>query len=293
MDINEGMTGMKNGNNPGDCLAVQTEMGEKRDALYNGNRDNDMMRMSGMRAASPSGLSSGDRGCPSLLPCPGIRGSMTVEAAFAVPVFFLALLAVCWILPLLSVRLQNTSLLMNATVNYETYGTKLSSIAGFLKSGTVILWDEQETPFCYIKVSQKLPFGGMRLRTYQQMQCSRYEGVSMASQSSGTGWVYLAERASVYHEDVMCSYLKPTILSYTPTQAQEQRNRSGEKYYACEGCCKGGESPAGVVYLSPYGNRFHATRDCPKLKRNVRRVRREEVGNLPPCSKCGRERSEE
>lgn len=285
---------MKHGKRPGDRLMVQTRMGERRDALYKGNEDNDKERMSGMRAASPSSLCSDDRGCPSLLPCPEIRGSMTVEAALAVPVFFLSLLAVCWILPLLSVRLQNTSLLMNATVNYETYGTKLSSITGLLKSGNVILWDEQETPFCYIKASQKLPFGGLRLRTYQQMQCSRYEGVSMAAQSDGTGWVYLTERGSVYHENAMCSYLKPTILSYTRAQAQEQRNRSGEKYYACEGCCKGGESPAaGVVYLSPYGNRFHTARDCPKLKRSVRRVRREEVGNLPPCSKCGRERSTE
>lgn len=48
-----------------------------------------------------------------------------------------------------------------------------------------------------------------------------------------------------------------------------------------------GFSAAAMVYFTSYGDRYHIRKECSKLKRNVRAVRRSKAGNLSPCSKCG------
>ena len=64
----------------------------------------------------------------------------------------------------------------------------------------------------------------------------------------------------------------------------ELEDKDGSIYYACESC---GSNCTNVVFVSPYGNRYHSTINCDKLKRNVIAVPISEVGERTPCSKCG------
>ncbi|MBD8948918.1 MAG: pilus assembly protein, partial [Blautia obeum] len=59
------------------------------------------------------------------------------------------------------------------------------------------------------------------------------------------------------------------------------RNKSGEKYHACERCRAGS---AGSVYITGEGNRYHGSLSCSGLKRTVEEVLQKDCG-LRPCSK--------
>ena len=54
-------------------------------------------------------------------------------------------------------------------------------------------------------------------------------------------------------------------------------------YSPCEYC---GAESGSIVYVTPEGKRYHSDRYCSRLKRDVQRKKLSEV-NLPPCSKCG------
>ena len=42
-------------------------------------------------------------------------------------------------------------------------------------------------------------------------------------------------------------------------------------------------------YITPYGDRYHKEKDCAGLRRSIRKLKKSQVGDLPACSKCGRE----
>lgn len=60
-----------------------------------------------------------------------------------------------------------------------------------------------------------------------------------------------------------------------------------EGFRICRYCRK---AQAGtMVYVTEYGECYHTTKTCSRLYRNVHRIRLSET-DLPPCSKCGEER---
>ncbi len=233
------------------------------------------------------------RRCPSVF-SQWMSASITVEAALVTPFFFLALLSFSWVFQILSTQLQVQSCLVQASHEYACYGTHLSTVSSLTKTGTWIRWKETDgVPVCYVDYREHLPFlqrNWTGISLYQQLISSEYAGESMKSEEENNQdeTVYIAENATVYHKSPDCTYLHMRISSYTRAQVRMKRNTSGEIYYPCEDCCRKQEVGDGeVVYIGNYGNRFHLHRDCSKLKRTVREVKRSEVGDLPACSKCG------
>jgi len=217
-------------------------------------------------------------------------GSLTVEAAFCATIFFLALFSLLYLFSMLLWINQTQMRLASAVWQYECFSTKLGSAEAFLKQSVLIRWDEEQN-ICYVKEIQGIPFLGgrfFRIPMYQQMQINHYTGRSMVSEGKDSEeYVYLAETGTVYHRDKGCVYLNPDIQSMRYHRVDAQRNRSGAKYKACKSCCKGiGITSGGIVYLTPYGDRFHISRTCSGLKRTVRKVPLSGIGSMPPCSKC-------
>ncbi len=222
------------------------------------------------------------------------HGSLTVEASLSVPVFFIVVFSLFYILRILfdmncmEVRLADTAR------NYAIYDTKLATVTNVIKDKTLILWkDNQKIPVCYVSYKEEIPFIGsefVKLRLYQQMAVSPYKGRTMASDKNKekSEFVYVTPKGKVYHRDKRCTYLKPRVKSESGKKIEKIRNSSGAIYHSCELCCKGKEAKDfDVVYITTYGNRFHADSSCRGIKKEARRIKLSEAGNMPPCSKCG------
>ena len=97
--------------------------------------------------------------------------------------------------------------------------------------------------------------------------------------------VYVTEHGEVYHRDVGCRYLKPSVKSVPYSQVGSLRNKDRSKYYPCEYC--GGNVAGGNVFITDYGEKFHTNVSCPGLKRKIYTIPISEVGGRGPCSGCG------
>lgn len=123
---------------------------------------------------------------------------------------------------------------------------------------------------------------------------SRYYGHSWTGYDvSGNGdtdrqqeeMVYITEHGEVYHKDIDCKHLKPSVKSISFSGLEKERNADRKKYYPCEYC--GEHLYAGNVFVTKYGEKYHGDIDCPGLKRKIYTIPISEVGGRSPCSACG------
>lgn len=97
--------------------------------------------------------------------------------------------------------------------------------------------------------------------------------------------VIVAKRGVVYHNDPNCVYINPHVQEVDASDLGHLRANNGAVYHPCEYCHP---SKKGNVYISPYGNRYHSSRSCSRLTRNVHEETVEEASShLRPCPKCG------
>lgn len=98
--------------------------------------------------------------------------------------------------------------------------------------------------------------------------------------------VYVTESGSVYHRNPGCSYLNVSLKQIPGSAVKSAGNQYGEHYSACEICSRN-QNPAGVVYVTERGNRYHNLESCSGLKRTVRLVKASSVQEMGACSRCG------
>ena len=102
--------------------------------------------------------------------------------------------------------------------------------------------------------------------------------------------VYMTEYGTVYHESRACGYLNVVVRPVIADRIEEERNSSGRRYKLCERCDN--REPAGTVYVSSGGEKYHLVASCPALKRTIQEKTREEVAGIPACHKCGNRKEE-
>lgn len=101
-------------------------------------------------------------------------------------------------------------------------------------------------------------------------------------------YVYITDRGSVYHRKRSCRFLNISIKEVKGREIAKKRSKDGEKYYACSVCCSSGAGEKGqTFYITDYGNRYHASILCPDLKRTIRVVLLSQAGGRKPCKECG------
>jgi hypothetical protein len=99
--------------------------------------------------------------------------------------------------------------------------------------------------------------------------------------------VYVTTTGKVYHKSASCSHIDLSVsaIQGLPTA---QRNDSGGKYYPCEKCCKGQQNSYATFYITSDGTRYHSSRSCSKITRNVKEIPIDQVGDRPACKRCGK-----
>ena len=79
-------------------------------------------------------------------------------------------------------------------------------------------------------------------------------------------------------------YLLRYILEADRSCMDVLRNASGAKYYSCEHC--GQTKDTTSIYYTLYGTRYHSSRNCTELKRNIQKVSKDSVSDRRLCEKC-------
>lgn len=134
-------------------------------------------------------------------------------------------------------------------------------------------------PAAVVGYAERVLYNRIRTRAW-----TGYDNAGAGAGGTEEEIVYITPDGTVYHKSRGCTYLKLSIAALDRGFLDKQRNHDGEKYYACEAC---GDSGGNTVYITNYGNRYHSTLGCSKLKRTILAVPISETGGRGACSKCG------
>lgn len=242
------------------------------------------------------------------------EGSMTVEASFVLPIFLFAMILVGYIGQMIRCQDKVQSALCrvareasaeygmskNKAVKSQAYylgkmSLYLDGAAGKVTFFESRLLKEKDEIDLVASYRLKMPFSIFSLNDFkfrQRVHTRAFTGVEQREKiKDEDSIVYLAETGRVYHRSRECTYLKPAISKVLYDDLENLRNNSGGKYKICERCCRG-YTPAkkDEVYITIYGDRYHRTNSCSGLKRTIKEIKLSQVGNRPPCSKCGKEK---
>lgn len=97
--------------------------------------------------------------------------------------------------------------------------------------------------------------------------------------------VYVTPNGTAYHLYADCSYIDVKVQAVDGLNVSYLRNKDGSKYYPCESCHP---DNTGLVYITSYGNRYHDSKRCSAIERNVVRISVEDAGSRHLCSKCAK-----
>lgn len=242
------------------------------------------------------------------------RAVITVEAALAVPFFFLACVCLIYLLEVQAVR---TSVKMGAYKAAQNAAKEMYAVPVVLPSRveadivdaigrdrlerSMIVGKseglscagsrvEHGTQIVDIIVDYKVQppirvFGIPPIAMREAVRMKGWTGYEKGSFEEREGYVYITESGTVYHKNYNCTYLKLSIQIVPAEEVSGLRNEYQGKYYPCEKCMKNGNG--GMVYIARTGNRYHSSLGCSGLKRSVRAVKLSEVGGRGACSRCG------
>ncbi len=213
------------------------------------------------------------------LPCMFQKGSLVAEAAMVLPLFLLAMLTIAGMLTAYSRQITMTEKLLETAERTAVYRAATASSE---TADIPLVKSESFVP------SVRLPgLGKWRLTAVVRVRAwIGYTGDLGGADMSfdDTELVYISDNREAYHTSPDCSYLDIHLLAMEKKQAASAKNELGQRYTACDKCCRGMGN--GTVYVSGRGSHYHSTTGCSGLSRSPTMVSRKDVGHLPLCTRC-------
>lgn len=205
------------------------------------------------------------------------KGSMTVEAAFALPFFLFFIINMMSMILIFGEYTRNLSELHQQAKELSIY-EHLTDNANEMVVMTKV--QELKPTFSIIAFPGSSTIVNCRVRKWTGYNVNHVDASNLKEEL-----VYITETGRVYHRSRGCSYLNPSIRCTTIQSIQNLRNHDGAKYKPCSNC--GACGGLGIVYITEYGERYHYNIRCSGLKRTIRTVPLSKVKHLGSCSKCG------
>lgn len=243
------------------------------------------------------------------------KGSITLEAALVVPIFFFAMLCMVYLLEMVAIQTSIHHALHSAgkelmeqsyvspiisTDSIESHMVRsigeerlegsmiVGGATGIDCSGSRVDWNTSVIELS-VQYDMEIPVLMFRIPIISKADTLRVKGwtgyVSGAEGSTEQELVYVTDNGLVYHKDKNCTYLDMSVRAVDADKMDETRNKSGGKYYAC-GYCKNKNPDTYFYFVTNYGERYHSTLNCSRLKRNIYVVPLDEVYGKGGCSKC-------
>jgi intracellular sulfur oxidation DsrE/DsrF family protein len=209
-----------------------------------------------------------------------LSGSMTIEAALAMPIFLFFMLSVLYIFQIINVQAETYQELhqrgnrkaFSAYKDRDQYDDGIIKLTESYRIKPFLWWQD---------------FG--RLRVTQQYYGYAWIGYDVSRSGEVNDedkeYVYIAETGTVYHITMDCSHLKLSVTSVDNSTISSLRNDSGAKYYQCERCPSDGST---VLFITTFGTRYHTDVNCSGLKRTVSMLLKNEAisQGYRGCSRC-------
>ena len=129
-------------------------------------------------------------------------------------------------------------------------------------------------------------FGRKGVHINQVSSARKWVGYDPTEKGSGEIYVFVTEHGEVYHTSLSCPYLNPSVRAIDAATINDCRSKGGGKYEACK-YCRPKKGNYSTYYITDYGEAYHCKLNCGALKRNVRRVKLEDLKGMEMCSKCG------
>lgn len=244
-----------------------------------------------------------------------ITGSVTVEAALALPLFLFAVLCLVYLLEIQAIHFAVASAAQGAAkiaaedaavlpvLNPVKLQSDMVNLLGAKRLDRSIVdggskglhclrsWYESGSGVIHIHVNYRvrLPFPkftGIGMKCEKSFQVKAWTGYENGgTENEDDSIVYVTETGAVYHTDYQCTYLQLSIQFVPRSAVSDLRNEDGGRYHPCEACVYGG-SMAGV-YVTNYGSKYHNALSCSGLKRTIHSVKKSECGGMGACSRCG------
>lgn len=208
------------------------------------------------------------------------RGSLAVETALALPLFFLGMVTLISFMDIYKLQTEHLTSLCTRAKQTGMY----ACLAGDNGPENITLPDI----YTYKPFGGLLPLPGVVI--YNHVKVHAWTGTEFPDNGGEQGeveqMVYVTASGSVYHKNPGCSYLNVSLKQIPGSSVKSASNQYGEHYSACETCSRN-QNPAGVVYVTEQGNRYHNLEFCSGLKRSVKLVKSSTVSGMSACSRCG------
>lgn len=243
------------------------------------------------------------------------KGSLTLEAAIVVPIFFFAMLCLAYLLEMMAIQttVRNALYSVGKEAAQQAYtGAVLTDgeleqrivenigidrLEQSVVSGGASGMDCKETKSnwstgvmdLHVQYQVEIPILMFRITPVtceETLRIKGWTGYSWALEDEvEKDTVYVTDTGIVYHRDAHCTYLDMSVRAVHAESIEELRNQSGGIYYACESCGKD-ETDSTIRYITDYGTRYHTSLECKKIQRNVYAISIDEAYGLGGCSKC-------
>ncbi len=242
------------------------------------------------------------------------RGSVTVEAAMAVPLFFFAVICLLYLMEIMYVQTAVRAGLQEAGKKTAVDACQVSVIQpskieqyvvdsidadrldrSIVVDGSSGISCSKSTMSPLTGIGQlsasysirlPVPFFHVPDLSYEEtMRIKAWNGYvkgGLFAEKDET--VYVTETGLVYHKNYHCTYLDLSIHTVRMSEVADLRNNDGGKYHACARC---GKKSGDVVYITDTGDRYHSSLSCSGLKRTIYAVPLSEVVGKGACSRCG------
>lgn len=249
-----------------------------------------------------------------------VGASMTVEAAFVLPLCLFAIVNLMSIMELYRLQGRLSAAMHNTAKDMAVYAHSIDSNATLLNATYAAIKTENELGAQYLEHSQitggalgvvwlqssflaeddcidliasyhvKPIYGLMGYQGF--LMCNRtrtrawtgYDNAGTAGDADEEQLVYITPSGEAYHLSRNCPYLKLSVRGVDKDIVGELRNKDGSIFYACESC---GGNESSRVFVTDYGSRYHTTLTCSALKRTIYLVPISKAQGRTPCSKCG------
>lgn len=243
------------------------------------------------------------------------NGSITIEAALAVPIFFLAVVSLLYLMEIMAIRTSvrcglqyagkiaaGEAYIVTAVMPSQLEKDVIHAIGADRLERSIILGGCNGIRCDESRVSLRTGIG--KLTASYQIRLpvllfkvppieyreeirikvwSGYEKEGFLTDDEET--VYITETGLVYHRDYHCTHLELSIRMVSSAELESLRNNSGGRYYPCGQCVRLGKNG---VYITNTGDRYHSSLSCSGLKRTIYAVPVSEAVGRRACSRCGK-----